>query len=1240
MIIIRAPKLHGGTWVCILTVPFSLGDAIGLPQDHIDFAISNEMDALALTDHGNMNGFSHQYMHNKKLQSKGVNFKAIPGVEAYFIPSLREWNLLKEQKAGLSKQLKTNSKIKLESFDSIGDSLLDTKNDLEEISPSVSKEDEESNNGTIVENEEESKTIKHKDPLRQRSHLVLLPKNSNGLKSLFKIVSTSYVDGMFYFPRIDFDILKKECKGDIIALSSCVAGFDSKIIFDNQIEQDWNNYKPNDDNFELIQRKLKDSIEEFKDALGEENYYLELQFNKLGAQHLKNYHIIEAAKRTNTKLVVTCDAHYSNPSHWRERELYKAMAWMSKNKGQVDASMLPQKIEDLKCELYPKNAQQVWKTYLEEKEKYSFYDDDLICDAIERTHEIAHEQIGNVDIDRSVKLPRLNKLVTETEYDLLLKEYGSETAEEDLAFKELIKLAKYGLINRKKHKEQNYIDRLKLELDVIKHLKLSKYFLTYAKIMELTSKEMLLGNARGSAGGSLLSYLLGITQMDPIRFGLLFERFLSKKKASNADIDSDFADRERALEIIREYFGEENVVAVSNFAQLQVASLIKDLSRVYNVPFDIVNQYTSRMRNEALEVAKQEPGFDAAVWQFTLEVAEKDSVSYREFMEFMKDYPEFQEALFVLFKQMKAISRHAGGVVITDQVFENMPVIKSGKHLQSAWPEGLNYRHLEYFGFLKFDVLGLGTLRIFENTIKKIIRKETGKKTVTFEQIKTWFYDKLHPDNNALDDMKVYENVYWNKNYAGVFQFVQENVQEFMAKMKPTNIIDIAIATSLFRPGPLGIGADKLYLKNRANSESIIYKHPLLKNVYKETSGLMVFQEQLQMIYSQLAGVPLDETDSVRKAFTKKDIANKEKTIKDIQLLRDDFIDKCKTVNNIDSSISGDIFDGMEKFVAYSFNKSHAVAYAITSYQCAWFLTYYPDEWTTSYIDYCINDKGKAAGKEDPKSIALKEATRLGYKLGKPDINYSTHEYICKDNVMIPSITSLKNVGKTVLYELDDNRPYKTIEDLLWKQEGGEEVWKHSKFNKRALSALIQMEAFDSMDIVGPDKVFKNYKQMHSVLFDKSDELKKAISRKKNRNHKELLQQYITEVQGMEDWTRQERLKIKKEIAGMDDMSLIVTPEMREFIFKNDIDPIENWNSKDSIYWAIVVSTTVAVTKTEKKYLKIRLKSENGSEIFCNIWNYKASENNLNANDLVVGSFDKNNYGLSTFLSKIYKLNQ
>lgn len=1218
---------------------FSIGDAIGTPADHIKFAIKNGMDALALTDHGNMNGVSHQLLAAEKLKKEGINFKAIPGVEAYFLPSLKDWAALKERRAEeklaeKNKKAATKAASEPEQLDLIGDPLATTKQELDAI---TAPDEEES--GTVVENEEESKSSKVKDPLYQRNHLVLLPKNSAGLKALYRLVSTSYMDGFYRYPRMDFEMLKREAQGNIIASSACIAGYPAKVIFDFQKETDWTKWGPSLDNFEEIQTALAKSIAQFKDALGEENYYLEIQFNRLGAQHLVNYHLIEAAKRTNTKLVATADAHYSDPNHWRERELYKLMAWMNKTKGDLDSTSIPQKIEELKCELYPKNAQQMWESYKAYSQGYDFYDDQTVADAIERTWTIAHEQIGEIKPDKTVKLPVLEKLVSLDQKSKLEKE-NPEASEDDLAYKELVRLAKAGLLKKNKA-SQDYIDRLRHELQVIKELKFAKYFLTYAKIMEVVSSHMLIGNARGSAGGSLLSYCLGITQLDPLRFGTLFERFLVRGKKGFPDIDSDFGDRELATQLIAEYFGEENVLSVSNFSQLQVASLIKDLAKVYSVPFDEVNTYTNKMRNEAMAKAKQEPGFDAQVWQFTVEVANRDSPSFREFMVKMEKYPAFKTALDVLFKQMRNVSRHAGGLIITNKPRENMPIIKSGGKLQTPWPEGLNFRHLEEFGFLKFDILGLGTLRMFENCIRKIIKRETGMKHVPFNMIREWFWTKLHPDNNDLADMNVYKSIYWNNRYAGVFQFVKKNVQNFMAEMKPVNVVDIAIATSLFRPGPMGIGADKMYLENRLNPGHVRYKHPLLKEVLADTSGLIVFQEQLQLIYHKLAGVPLEDTDAVRKAFTKKDISNKEKAAKDREVMREDFANRCLAVNQIEKRVSYDIFDEMEKFVAYSFNKSHAVAYAITSYQCAWFLTYYPDEWIATYIDYSATEKGKVAGKEDPKVIALNEAKALGYNVGKPDINLSTNEYILKGKTLIPSFAALKYVGATVVREMDDYRPYKTLEDLLWTKNLLHTVWRHSKFNKRALSTLVKMEAFDSLGLVGPDKTFKNYRQMYEVVVEQGDTFKKALARKKNRNHEELLKQAIADVQNLPDWTTEEKLKFQAELSGSIDLGLICTPDIELFLAKNDVDSIENWESENQSYWAIVNNSSIAITKTGKKYLKLSLMGSDGSIHTCNVWafgNTMQENEKIQKHSIIIAPFQKNDFGLSTNLRRVYRV--
>lgn len=1473
----------------------SLGDAIGKPADHIDFALSNGMDSLALTDHGNMNGYSFQQVHSDKLKKKGIKFKPLSGTECYFLPSLEEWRkaYAEAKETGTLKPKKSNN-TKASKAEDIGNEMASTEAELEEI-----KGDDEEDGGTIVENEEESKSNKYNNPLKQRSHLVLLAKNSEGLKSLFRVVSDSAIHGFYNVPRVDFDSLKKNANGNIIATSACVAGYPSKIIFNNQDQSiDWKDWKPNNTNFEKIQRELAESISKFQEVLGPENYYLEIQFNKLGVQALVNMHLIEASKRTGAKLVVTCDAHYSNPKHWKEREIYKALAWHG-----AKSEPLPERIEDLKCELYPKNAQQVWDTFVQTTQDYDFYDPKVIKEAIERTYDIAHNQIGEVIPDRSVKLPALNKIIPLDDLERIRRQLGEEgraTDDEAVAFRELKELAIQGLKWRKVT-TQEYIDRLKEELDVIRHMKFSRYFITYYWIMKIIGEHQILGPGRGSAAGSLLAYVLGITQVDSVKHGCLFERFMTKFKQGYPDVDSDCSNRDEAVKLISEFFGEENVIPVSNFNQLQLASLCKDLAKMFNVPFELVNSYTYKMRSEAMAVAKQQPGFDAQVWDFTLEVAEKDSPSFIEFMREMEKYPDFYNALTILFKQGKSCGKHAGGVILTDNARSAMPLIKAKGGIQTPWPEGLANRHLEDFGLLKFDILGLGTLRMFEDCIRRILKKN-GIKAPTFAQVKAWYDKNLHPDNNTMDDQHVYKNVFWEGRFCGIFQFVQKNTQEFMAQMKPTCLYDIAVATSIHRPGPLCISGDskilvhkhlfkgrteyryktikqlyedrsspvphgrykntivslnegtntllenkivdvmksgvkevfelqfqtsheppkvytnktirttkehrfltlngwkelknltkgeylffinrgnlenplgkgiakklipgqknfrniafryfqykcvfcnwregsldanhidgnrrtnnhpdnlcymcpnhhrqfsegtlskeetkqaailhkltvnedvymvkyvgcksvgfqetydismaspynnfiaggfvvhnslqvdKAFLNNRLNPESVVYKHPLLKEVYTNTSGLLVFQEQLQMTYHKLAGVPLDQTDGVRKAFTKKDMSNKEKAAKDRDNLRKDFAEKCLSVNGIESSVSNEIFDEMEKLIAYSFNFSHGLSYGMITYMCAHMLTYHPDEWVATYIDYCTTEKGTVAGKEDPKVIAIQEARQLGYDLAKPDINVSEYDFTndpTNPKILVPSMASLKYVGRSALGEIKQHRPYRTVEELLINPDN---TWRHSRFNKRSLETLIKLEALGSMGIVGPGKQFRNYKEMYDIVVKGYDKLKSASMRKKNNDVSVLLQEKIKEYQvkyDVWDWTTKEKIDFSYELSGTVDMNLILPPNVKEQLLNLKIRSIDEWDGKGS-YWAVVSEAKMAVTKTGKPYLRMKLFAESNEQYGCFVWNYKKRPDTemIHQHDVVAGFFDKSNFGLSTFDGKFYKLTE
>ena len=468
----------------------SIFDSIDPPKEHIDFARENGMDSLALTDHGLMNGFALQNNYCIELKKKGINFKPLFGNEAYYIPSLSKWKELKDERDNL-KRLEN-----IKPGDVFGSQALEVDDLREEAESSKDDEDE---GGTVIENEEESKTLsKYNDPIKERSHLVLLAKNNQGLKSLFRLTSESASRGFYTYPRIDLDMLREHAKGNIIATSACVGSRLSKILNPFLPETNWKEWNVDEVikmNFEEIQKALKKEIEGFQEVFGVENYYLELQLNLLTFQHVLNYHLIEASKRTGASLVVTCDSHYARPEHWREREIYKAIGWQQKGKTDLD---IPKTIDELKCELYPKNAEQVWDSYIKYgKSQYSFYDDLIVKDAIERTYDIAHYQIDkDIAIDKSVKLPGIKKLVEPSRLEKMMEELG-DCSEDAIAFKELKRLAILGMVKRKLDDKEAYIKQMKEELDVIKHLKFSKYFLTYYKIMEMVSKKQLTGQGRG-----------------------------------------------------------------------------------------------------------------------------------------------------------------------------------------------------------------------------------------------------------------------------------------------------------------------------------------------------------------------------------------------------------------------------------------------------------------------------------------------------------------------------------------------------------------------------------------------------------------------------------------------------------------------------------------------------------------------------------------------------------------------
>ena len=445
--------------------------------------MKNGLDAHAITEHGNCNSYAHAQLWVEKWnKERGERpaFKYIPGVEAYYHPDLEQWKLDKGAAEKAAEDKKAAKKLKVKQQEELQTKLIAVVDQADET------EDIEMSNALTIENEDETKSTKHFNPVNRRHHLVLLPKNQKGLLSIFSACSKASLQGFYRFPRIDWNVLREAGKdGNFVVTSACIGGLPAYEVFQQvqRLKFDELNERLLDDPT-LLERcitAIGNCYDPMVQAVGEGNYFLELQFNRLPAQNLVNRAIIEFARRNGLtkQLVVTGDAHYSDPELWKERELYKKLGFM--NYQAYSPESLPKSKDDLKCELYPKNAGQLWDEYLRSKEGTSFYDDDLVADAIERTHDIAHQVIGEVPPDRSPKFPNERLIPPGT-----------------ASFNHLVKLCKEGLQKRGLQDRQDYIERLKEELGVIKAMKNSDYFISCQKIMELARKVCLVGPGRGS----------------------------------------------------------------------------------------------------------------------------------------------------------------------------------------------------------------------------------------------------------------------------------------------------------------------------------------------------------------------------------------------------------------------------------------------------------------------------------------------------------------------------------------------------------------------------------------------------------------------------------------------------------------------------------------------------------------------------------------------------------------------
>jgi len=529
---------------------------------------------------------------------------------------------------------------------------------------------------------------------------------------------------------------------------------------------------------------------------------------------------------------------------------------------------------------------------------------------------------------------------------------------------------------------------------------------------------------------------LGITQVDPIKHGLLFSRFLRSDATDYPDIDYDVSDSMALKEKLVEMWGTDTVAPISNWNTLQLRSLIKDISKLYDIPFTEANVVTNVMIREAMPHAKARHGIKAGVYNPTWEEVMEFSPSLQAYL---NKYPTVKSHVEGLVGQVRSCSRHAGGVVVAESLGKYMPLINSGGVRQTPWSEGQNVRHLEPMGFIKYDLLGLSTLKMMEGCIEHILRRHHGVESPTFSDIKKYYDDIIHPDVIDLDDKKVYKNVFHRGKWAGMFQFTEKGAQGFCKRVKPSNIIDVSAVTSIYRPGPLSANVDEEYIEAMGHPDRIQYLSDDHRDITEETYGFLIFQEQIALLAHKLGGLTLDEGNMLRKVLTKKGTGKGSVKGK----LHDKFISGCLK-NKISKDEGQALWDKFEYFSGYGFNKSHAVSYSIISFQCAWLWNYYPAEWMAAFLD---------KEPEVRKEKAINIAKKYGFDIAPLDINKSgTVWEISEDGkTLIQPLTSIKGLGMAAIEQVLDNRPFMNAEDLLFR-----EGISYSKLNKKALDVLIR----------------------------------------------------------------------------------------------------------------------------------------------------------------------------------------
>ena len=797
------------------------------------------------------------------------------------------------------------------------------------------------------------------------SHLILLAENQRGYKNLIKLVSAGYIDGFYYKPRIDFEMLKEHSEG-IIALSACIAGEVPKALLRGDYDE------------------AKKIALKYAEVLGKDNYFLEIQDHGLSEQKRIIPDMLRLSEETGIGLVATNDIHYLK----KEDAKYQDVLMCIQMEKKVDD---PDRMKFETEEFYIKSPEEMTSLF------------EYVPQAIENTEKIAKR--CNVDFDFGTRH---------------LPAYAVPDGKD--AFEYLRELCQSGLEKRYSPVSDELQKRLDYELGVIKSMGFVDYFLIVWDFIHFAKNNgVMVGPGRGSAAGSIVAYSLGITTVDPIKYGLIFERFLNPERVSMPDIDIDFAPngRQKIIDYVVEKYGEGQVAQIITFGTMKAKLAIRDVGRALDIPYAEVDK-----------VAKLVP-FDL---KMTISKALDISTELHALYENDPQIKELLDTSMALEGLPRHASTHAAGVVITSEPIVNyVPLqLNSENFITTQFTKDT----VENLGLLKMDFLGLRNLTVIENAVK-IIKRTRGI--------------DLNMDEIDYDCKEVYELIS-SGNTDGVFQLESAGMQSFMQELKPDTLEDVIAGIALYRPGPME--QIPRYIKSKKNPQTIQYKHPLLKNILDVTYGCMVYQEQVLEIVRTLAGYSLGKADSMRRVISKKKADQMVIERKNFIYGSDDGDIPGCIKNGIDEQTAISIFDEINDFANYAFNKSHAAAYAFVTYQTAYLKTFYPVEYMASLIS-SIDDLDKI-------NHYIANCKEMGIDRLPPDVNKSEDTFTVENNSIRFGLSAVKNVGRAMILNLvnerKNNGEFKNFSDFIDRMAGQD-------MNKRALEGLISCGAFDSMGV-------------------------------------------------------------------------------------------------------------------------------------------------------------------------------